>query len=255
MWPLLLVSSLVSAGLGVAAVWLTPSAGASRVGPPAPPSPPAPPVPSAPPPPMISAGVRANGSIAWLGPRPDNFEALRFMLASENPERSTLVWALQAIAANNWAHRVARVAPAVRSIRDMLQAGSVKKKYTTGIGYGPQAERVKGIVRWAATSAALDGRRIAPAIDEFTSRLLSGQVDLAALRGRKGERMPSPKEYAQIISFLQADGFDDIVDRQIGPGDYKVEDKIEAWGNPPLIVEVEGIRFYGSRPARLKGSA
>ena len=142
---------------------------------------------------MISPGVRADGSIAWMGARADNFEALRFMLATENPDRSLLVWALQAIAANNWTHRVARVAPKVRSIKDMLQAGAVAKKYTTGIGYGPQAVRSKRIVRWAGTTAAIDGRRIAPAIDEFTSRLLSGQVDLSALRGRKGERhAPAP---------------------------------------------------------------
>mgnify|MGYP006992418321 CR=1 FL=1 len=112
--------------------------------------------------------------------------------------------------------------------------------------FGVRATASKG----ASTCEELDDDEVA-AVAETDAYQEADQLVAAMV----AERMPAAREYAQISSFLQADGFDDIVDRQIGPGDYKVEDKIEAWGNPPLVVEVEGIRFYGSRPARLKGSA
>lgn len=201
---------------------------------------------------MLASSGPAGGpwprSIDWLGgDTADNRDALRFMLASENPRSSTLVWALQAIAANNWARLLARKHPQVRSLRDMLQSGvGPSKRRLFDLGWGPQASRATGITRWASTSAGLHPQQVSPVLTGFARQLLENEVDFAALRGRRGELMPPPSEWPRIHSFLQYEGFAQIVRAQVGPSaESNPEHVIAAWGHPRRIAAVEGVYFYG----------
>ena len=193
-------------------------------------------------------GSPGPGRIHWLGGNTaENRDAVRFLLASENPRSSALVWALQALAANNWAHLLARKHEHVRSLRDMLQAGrGSSKQWRFQLGWGPQADRTTGIIRWASTSAGVHPEQVSPVITAFASLLLENQVDFTALRGRRGERMPPAAEWSRVHSFLQYEGFAHIVRAQVGPGAETDPDKVlAAWGHPRRIAAVEGVHFYG----------
>ena len=186
--------------------------------------------------------------IDWLGGNTaENRDAVRFLLASENPRSSALVWALQALAANNWAHLLARKHAQVRSLCDMLQAGrGSSKQWLFRLGWGPQANRTTGVIRWASTSAGLHPEQVSPVITAFARQLLDNQVDFGALRGRRGERMPPIADWSRIHSFLQYEGFAQIVRAQVGPGAETDPEKVlAAWGHPRRMAAVEGVHFYG----------
>ena len=196
----------------------------------------------------VPEGATGPRAIEWLGGNTaENRDALRFLLASENPRSSTLVWALQAIAANNWTRLLGRKHTQVRSLQDMLQSGvGASHRRLFHLGWGPQANRTTGMTRWASTSAGLHPERVSPGITAFASALLANQVDFAELRGRHGERMPPPSEWPRIHSFLQYEGFAQIVQAQVGSGaETDPEKVVAAWGHPRRIAAVEGVHFYG----------
>ena len=198
------------------------------------------PAPAVPPPP-----------ITWLGGLSRaNIDALAFMLASENPSKSTLLWALQAIAANNWAKILRHAKLPINSIADMLRSGVIKKtkKRLYNLPWGRQFDQQTKIVRWAATSAGATPLNVKMHFYEMAERLLANRIDLQSLRGRKGEQLPNGEVLARIHSFLQYEGFGETVQRQTGsdePAD--VETVLADWGNPSVLAEVDGVRFYGRR--------
>ncbi len=187
--------------------------------------------------------------IAWMGGATrSNVDALRFMLASENPRHSLLVWALQSLAANNWTYLLSRKDPRIQSLRDMLQSGMDRhtKKRLYDLNWGVQADRKSGIVRWASTHAGKQPSSVPWYITEFAERILTNRLDLHALHGRRGEVMPPEPDWLQITSFLQYEGFAETVRVQVGNDSETDPDKVvKRWGNPRLIASVEGIRFYG----------
>lgn len=187
--------------------------------------------------------------IAWAGGATRaNVDALRFMLASENPHHSQLVWALQALAANNWTRLLARRHQRVVTIANMLQSGVNKRTHRRlfDLEWGPQADRRTGIVRWAATSAGRQPMRVPWHFTEFAERILNNRLDLPSLRGHRGEKMPPEADWSRMTSFLQYEAFGETVRAQVGDDAETDPDKVVAtWGNPRLIASVEGVRFYG----------
>jgi hypothetical protein len=159
------------------------------------------------------------------------------------------VWALQAIAANNWARVVAQKHPEVKNIADMLQGG-VKgpkghKSWVFGLGWGTQFDKSTGVTRWASTRAGLQPDKVPAAISSFVQQLLSGSIDLVALRGPKGQALPDPSTWPKIRSFLQYKNFSQVVQAQQGDqAEHNPDDVVAAWGNPSLLADVDGVRFY-----------
>ena len=81
---------------------------------------------------------------------------------------------------------------------------------------------------------------------EFAQRLLENKVNLAALKGRRGESMPELPEWTRITSYLQYERFAETVIRQAGDdAETDVDKLLEKWGKPRLVADVEGVRFYG----------
>jgi hypothetical protein len=81
---------------------------------------------------------------------------------------------------------------------------------------------------------------------EFAERLLRGRLQLELLRGKRGETLPPLRTLMRITSFLQYENFGEIVLRQAGEGaETDPNVVIQSWGNPGLLYEIEGIRFYG----------
>lgn len=199
-----------------------------------------PPVPAEPPPP--------GTLIEWFGGvSRRNIDALAFLFASENEHASLLVWALQALAANNFAKKLGHSHKRITSLGDMLQSGVDKSsgKRLYDLGWGPQYDRTKKITRWASTSAGRAPLRVNWMKFEMAERLLLNRVNFADLRGKRGEVMPPWHEWARINSFLQYEGFGETVIRQAGPdAETDPEAVLSRWGKPRLVASVEGIRFY-----------
>jgi hypothetical protein len=186
-----------------------------------------------------------NYGTEWFGSPADNADAIAAMIASENPEGSYLLWSLQAAAANNFARRLGRAYPSyIKSIGDMLQSGIVKGKGQRlfALGWGPQYNPQTNVTRFASTSAMRRG--IPRRFTDFALALIQGRLDIWALRGRRGEALPKGADPRQITSFLQIAHFAATVRAQ-GGGESDPAKVVARWGNPPLIVEVEGVRFYG----------
>lgn len=178
-----------------------------------------------------------------------NVEALAFLFASENEHASMLVWALQALAANNFARQLGRSRPKIRSIGDMLQSGVDKKakKRFYALGWGSQYDRSTNITRWGATSAGRSPLRVNWRYFEAAERFLLNKVDLFGLRGNSAEVMPAPYEWLRINSFIQHDQFGETVLRQAGPEAEIDPSKVVAeWGKPRLVIAVEGLHFYAT---------
>lgn len=187
-------------------------------------------------------------SIDWFGGASrSNIDALAFMFASENESASLLMWALQALAANNFARQLGRARKQITDIASMLQSGvdkgSGRRLY--GLGWGPQYDKEKKIKRWAATAAGRTPLRVNWMKFEMAERLLLNRVNYTELRGKRGETMPPWPEWLQINSFLQYEGFGETVIRQAGPdGETDPEVVLSRWGSPRLVASVEGVRFY-----------
>lgn len=189
--------------------------------------------------------------IVWLGgPVRDNVDGLAYMLASENPDQSLLLWALQAIAANNWAKLLRAARHPIHNIGDMLRSGVIKKtrKRSFNLAWGPQFDKSTKMVRWAATTAGTKPTSVDWRFFEFAERMLAGRIDLTELQGRRGERLPQNSVLRRIHSFLQTERFGETVQRQTGsdePGD--LQSVLESWGDPRLLAAVDGVAFYGGR--------
>lgn len=192
---------------------------------------------------------RERRPIDWFGGNGrDNVLALAFLFASENAGGSLLLWALQGIAANNWARLLARGHPQIRSIADMLRCGIVKKdkRWYYQLGWGPQFDKGTHVTRWAATSAGRVPMAVSWHFTEFAERLLNNRIDLEQLVGRRGETLPDLERLRRIHSFLQYEGFGEIVVRQAGKDAERNPDVVvRNWGDPHLMASVEGVRFYG----------
>lgn len=186
--------------------------------------------------------------IEWFGGvSRRNIDALAFVFASENESASLLVWALQALAANNFAKQLGRAHKRIVSIGDMLQSGidkgSGKRLYD--LEWGPQYDKARKITRWASTSAGRAPLRVNWMKFEMAERLLLNRVNFTELRGKRGEHMPPLSEWTRINSFLQYEGFGETVIRQAGPdAETDPEAVLSRWGAPRLVASVEGIRFY-----------
>lgn len=187
--------------------------------------------------------------VDWFGgASQQNIEALAFLFASENETGSLLLWALQALSANNWARLLAGKHPKVKSIADMLRAGIEKatKRWHYGLDWGPQYDKPRKITRWAATTRGLAKSSVGWRYFEFAQRLLENRIPLDELRGKRGETMVPRAQWSTPVSFLQYEGFGETVQRQAGEGaDTDVETVLRRWHTPPLIASVEGVRFYG----------
>jgi hypothetical protein len=190
-----------------------------------------------------------NTPIDWFGGViRKNVDALGFLFASENETGSHLLWALQAIAANNFARNLARSRPQIRSIADMLQSGVNKqtRRRFYELGWGPQYDRQTRITRWAATSKGSMPMQVSWRYLEFAERLIRNQIDLSALTGKRGERLPGAQQLRRMSSFLQYEGFAETVQRQAGTDAESNPDVVvQSWGQPRLLASVEGVRFYG----------
>ena len=178
-----------------------------------------------------------------------NIDALAFLFASENEDASLLVWALQGLAANNFARQLGRARPNVRNIGDMLQSGydkKLKKRYY-GLGWGPQYDRHSNITRWGATSAGQSPLKVGWRYFEMAERLLLNKIAFDDLRGRRGESMPPKHEWLRINSFLQHERFAETVIRQAGSdAETDVSKVIKEWGKPRLVISAEGLNFYAT---------
>ena len=187
--------------------------------------------------------------IVWFGGASrENIDALAFLFASENASGSLLLWALQALAANNFAKQLGRAHSQVRSIADMLKSGIHKptRKRVYGLPWGHQYDKQTKITRWAATTEGLHASAVGWRLFEFAERLLKNQIALIELRGRRGETMPPASDWHRMTSFLQYEGFGETVQRQAGEdAETDPEKVLERWGSPRLIASVEGVRFYG----------
>lgn len=193
----------------------------------------------------VSPVSQQNYGTEWFGNPAENADAIAALVASENPEGSYLLWSLQAAAANNFAQRLGRAYPSyIKSIGDMLQSGIVKGKGQRlfALGWGPQYNPQTNVTRFASTSAMRRG--IPRRFTDFALALIQGRLDIWALRGRRGEALPKAADPRQITSFLQIAHFAATVRAQ-GGGESDPAKVVARWGNPPLIVEVEGVRFYG----------
>lgn len=193
----------------------------------------------------VSPVNQQNYGTEWFGNPAENADAIAALVASENPEGSYLLWSLQAAAANNFARRLGRAYPSyIKSIGDMLQSGIVKGKGQRlfALGWGPQYNPQTNVTRFASTSAMRRG--IPRRFTDFALALIQGRLDIWALRGRRGEALPKGADPRQITSFLQIAHFAATVRAQ-GGGESDPAKVVARWGNPPLIVEVEGVRFYG----------
>lgn len=190
-----------------------------------------------------------NTPIDWFGGAiRKNIEALGFLFASENETGSHLLWALQAIAANNFARSLGHTRPQIRSIADMLQSGVNKqtRRRFYDLGWGLQYNRKTRITRWAATSKGAMPEQVSWRYFEFAERLLRNQIDLSALTGKRGERLPGAQQLRSMSSFLQYEGFAETVRRQAGSDAESNPDVVvQSWGQPRLLASVEGVRFYG----------
>ena len=188
-------------------------------------------------------------AISWFGGvSRANIDALAFMFASENAEGSLLLWALQGLAANNFAKQLGRAHAQVQSIADMLKSGINKatRKRLYALPWGLQYDKATKIKRWAATSEGLHASRVGWRFFEFAERLLKNQIPLTVLRGKRGEGMPPEAVWHRMTSFLQYEGFGETVLRQAGEEAETDPDKVlERWGSPRLFASVEGVRFYG----------
>lgn len=188
--------------------------------------------------------------INWLGgPSDANIKALAYMFASENDSASPLVWALQALCANNFSRQLARKNSRISSIADMLQSGidksQVPHRRVYNLGWGRQWDKKTKIVRFAATDRGRDPLSITWPKFEMAARLLANRIDIAALKGRRGESAPEPREWISINSFLQYESFGEIVQRQAGDAAEKDPDVVVAsWGKTRLVASVEGLRFF-----------
>ncbi len=198
--------------------------------------------------------------IEWVGgvSRP-NLDALAFLFASENPKASLLVWALQALSANNFARQLARSDRRITSIRDMLQSGVEKKtiklpsrvekktrKRFYELGWGRQYDKDQHITRWAATSAGRTPLKVGWQFFEMAERLLLNRIEFQELRGKRGEGMPPSHEWTRMNSFLQYEGFGETVIRQAGEDAETDPDVVAARWKSRLVISVEGLRFYAS---------
>ena len=187
-------------------------------------------------------------AISWFGGASRaNIDALAFMFASENANGSLLLWALQGLAANNFAKQLGRAHKRIVSIGDMLQSGidkgSGKRLYD--LEWGPQYDKARKITRWASTAAGRAPLRVNWMKFEMAERLLLNRVEFTELRGKRGEQMPPRSEWTRINSFLQYEGFGETVIRQAGPdAETDPEAVLSRWGAPRLVASVEGIRFY-----------
>lgn len=190
-----------------------------------------------------------DAPLDWLGgDTHKNIEALGFLFASENETGSHLLWALQAMAANNFARNLVRSRPRIRSIADMLQSGVNKetRRRLYDLGWGPQYDRKTKVNRWASTSRGMQPTQVSWRFLEFAERLLKNRIVLSGLVGKRGERMPSAQVWGRISSFLQYEGFAEIVRRQAGSDAESDPDVVvRSWGQPRLLASVEGVRFYG----------
>lgn len=198
----------------------------------------------APAPEPVSARLEWFGGVTRF-----NLDALAFLFASENENASLLVWALQALAANNFARQLGRTRPRIRSIGDMLQSGVEKKTKQRfyALGWGPQYDRVTKITRWGATNAGRTPLRVNWRFFEAAERFLLNKIDLTSLHGKRGEEIPPPYEWMRINSFLQREHFGETVIRQAGPDAEQDPAKVVAqWGKPRLVASVEGLDFYAT---------
>lgn len=191
-----------------------------------------------------------NPPVDWFGGvSRSNIDALAFMFASENESASLLMWALQALAANNFARQLGRSRKQITDIASMLQSGvdkgSGRRLY--GLGWGPQYDKVKKITRWASTAAGRTPLRVNWTKFEMAERLLLNRVNYTELRGKRGETMPPWPEWTQTNSFLQYEGFGETVIRQAGP-DTETDPAavLSRWGGPRLVASVEGVHFYAA---------
>lgn len=197
-------------------------------------------------PPLVS---RPLPVISWFGGvSRANIDALAFMFASENPNGSLLLWALQALAANTFAKQLGRAHAQVQSIADMLKSGVNKTthKRLYSLPWGRQYDKAIKITRWAATTEGRNPSSVGWRFFEFAERLLKNQIPLTELRGRRGETMPPEFDWHRMTSFMQYEGFGETVLRQAGEdAETDPEKVLESWGSPRLIASVEGVRFYG----------
>jgi hypothetical protein len=191
--------------------------------------------------------------VDWFGGSSrENVDGLAFMFASENEHASLLVWALQALAANNFARQLARTRPRIRSIADMLKSGVKGPKGAKvrlyGLDWGKQYDKATGIKRFASTARGRERISVTWPKFEMAERLLSNSIDLYSLRGHRGELVPPVADWRRVNSFLQYENFGEIVQRQVGDsGEHTPESVLDDWGNARLIASVEGIRFYEVR--------
>jgi len=178
-----------------------------------------------------------------------NIDALAFLFATENENASLLVWALQALAANNFARQLGRTRPKIRSIGDMLQSGVNKKlkKRFYSLGWGLQYDRSTNITRWGGTTAGTNPLAVNWRYFEAAERFLLNKIKLDELHGKRGESMPPKSEWLRINTFLQHERFGETVIRQAGPDAETDPSKVVAeWGKPRLVIAVEGLHFYAS---------
>lgn len=177
-----------------------------------------------------------------------NIDALAFLFASENEDASFLVWALQGLAANNFARQLGRTRPKIKSIGDMLQSGFDKKlkKRFYDLGWGPQYDRATNITRWGATSAGRRPLTVSWRYFEMAERLLLNKINFDELRGRRGESMPARHEWLRINSFVQYERFGETVIRQAGPeAEIDLSKVVKEW-KPRLVIQAEGLNFYAT---------
>lgn len=177
-----------------------------------------------------------------------NVDALAFLFASENEDASLLVWALQALSANNFARQLGRTLPGIRSIGDMLQSGvnkKLKQRYYK-LGWGHQYDKETNITRWGATHKGKSPLKVAWRYFEMAERLLLNKIDFDTLRGRRGESMPPRYEWLRMNSFVQYEHFGETVIRQAGPeAETDMSKVVDKW-KPRLVISVEGLNFYAT---------
>mgnify|MGYP000747687817 CR=1 FL=1 len=194
----------------------------------------------------------SSSPIQWLGGSSRlNIDGLAFMFATENDDGSLLLWALQALSANNFARQLARTDRRIDSIGSMLQSGLIKTqrpyRRVYDLGWGRQYDKVTRITRWAGTARGLSPLTVSWVKFEFAEKLLTNRVDFLKLVGKRGETMPPSAEWTQINSFLQYEGFGRIVQKQAGAGAEQDPDKVIAsWGSPRLVIAAEGLRFFAA---------
>jgi hypothetical protein len=192
--------------------------------------------------------------IAWHGGNSEaNREALRWMLASENPSASRLAWFLQALVINNKAKRRQRLG--VKNLADALRSGvsdrDKSKRLVLSLPWGPQYDAATGMVRIASTAAAPKGKPLPKALVSFVEDLIGGRLDPRSLSGHAGEPCPDLSVWPLLSDWLQHKDFDKTVAAQMRGSGKKPKTEAEVlaeWGAPRLYAELDGLRFYGARP-------